>query len=177
MHGDDPILITPLALRPAYITVALGKCCYDLDSASAKCADGVTECECDALPSPNVFFAGEQCVGEPDECEFGACCMLDGSCRDNLTPPQCSTLAGDDTFVGPDSQCLGDSDGDTVDDQCDVCPGENDLADMNNNGIPDCLEPDFIPTISEWGLLVLALLLLTLGKVWFGKRESVGSEQ
>jgi hypothetical protein len=71
---------------------------------------------------------------------------------------------------GPGSECLGDSDGDTVDDQCDVCPGEDELADMDKNGIQDCLDPDFVPTVSEWGLIVMALLLLTSLKIKFGVR-------
>ena len=83
-------------------------------------------------------------------------------------------LANDGVFVvGPGSECLGDSDGDTVDDQCDVCPGEDDLADMDRNGIQDCLDPDFIPTVSTWGLVVLALLLLTVAKIYFGRRRPV----
>jgi hypothetical protein len=53
----------------------------------------------------------------------------------------------------------------------DQCPGEDDLADVNANGIPDCLEAEFIPTVSTWGLLVLALLLLTGAKLYFGRQH------
>lgn len=38
------------------------------------------------------------------------------------------------------------------------------------------VEPGVIPTLSVWGLVVLALLLLTLGKVGFARRHSVVRE-
>ncbi len=61
-----------------------------------------------------------------------------------------------------------------------------DDADQDQDGVPDCVDqcpgvddaifgPECeaaIPTTSEWGLLVLSLLLLTAGKVYFGGARS-----
>jgi len=46
------------------------------------------------------------------------------------------------------------------------CPSQEDCCDID----PDC-DPCGIPTVSEWGLIVLALLLLAGSKVYFGRRE------
>jgi len=59
---------------------------------------------------------------------------------------------------------MGDADGDSVDDLCDACPGVDDAI-----FAPGCAGA--IPTVSEWGLAILTLALLTLGKV-FGLRVS-----
>lgn len=54
-----------------------------------------------------------------------------------------------------------------------VCPGDIDLADPNQE--PPAFEiwcpykP--VPTLSEWGLIIMALLMLTAGTVVFGRRR------
>lgn len=55
----------------------------------------------------------------------------------------------------------GDSDGDGVSDCIDQCQGVDDAL-----FAPGC--EGQIPTVSQWGLVVLALLLMVLGKVYFG---------
>lgn len=65
-----------------------------------------------------------------------------------------------------------DSDSDTVADCIDQCPGDDDLVDENQNGTPDCLEFEGIPAVSNWGLLVTALVLLILAKSRFGRRHA-----
>ena len=61
-----------------------------------------------------------------------------------------------------------DSDGDTVPDCVDRCPGSDDLIDsVFMFRLPEC--PSNIPTVSEWGLVVLTLLLLVVAKVYFGR--------
>ena len=67
----------------------------------------------------------------------------------------------------------GDADGDTVLDCVDLCEGLDDTIDADDNGVPDCAER--IPTVSFWGLVVLALLFLTAGKVLFSRREAAKS--
>jgi hypothetical protein len=52
-------------------------------------------------------------------------------------------------------------------DVCDECPSEPCHGDLNHNGLNDCAEPDFIPTVSEWGLIIMTLLLLTGMKIKF----------
>ncbi len=56
-----------------------------------------------------------------------------------------------------------DDDGDGIPDCLDTCPGVDDHV------FAPC-EPDVIPTISSWGLVVLTLVLLAGGKLYFGCR-------
>ncbi len=65
----------------------------------------------------------------------GACCLPDSTCQDGLTPPQCTALSG--THQGGCSVCSG-------------APGECDVS---------------IPTVSEWGVAAMTLLVLTAGTV------------
>lgn len=58
-----------------------------------------------------------------------------------------------------------DSDGDGVCDSKDVCPGVDDREDGNGDGIADCVQN--IPTAGTWGLIVLTLGLLVVGKARF----------
>ena len=113
-----------------------------------------TPCEADGDPCTVDHCDGNgQCVYESYVC--GACCVIeDGSCQDNMTAAQCAALPGETTFhMG--LLCLGDADGNGVDDLCEI----------------------EIPAVSEWGLVILALLLLTVGKVYFGQRRAVVSGQ
>jgi hypothetical protein len=87
---------------------------------------------------------GTQCVGQQ------ACCFPDGSCA-MMDAICCENEGGEPKGAG--SVCLGDSNGDAKDDLCSP-PGE---------------EP--IPTVSAWGLIVLALLLLAVAKIYFGRRR------
>ena len=57
-------------------------------------------------------------------------------------------------------------------DVCDVCPADDCHRDLDQNGIMDCAQAGYIPTVSAWGLLVLALLLLTGAKVYFRRRTA-----
>ena len=57
----------------------------------------------------------------------------------------------------------GDEDGDGILNCVDQCRGVDDAV-----FAPEC--DGAIPTVSEWGLAVLALLLLVVGKVYFGRR-------
>lgn len=60
----------------------------------------------------------------------------------------------------------GDEDEDGVLDCVDECPGVDD-----NLFAPGCIGA--IPTISEWGLVILGLLLLVGAKVYFGRKPAV----
>ena len=55
-----------------------------------------------------------------------------------------------------------------VDDAFDIFDGTS--ADADGNGVPD--ECEAIPTVSQWGLVVMTLLLLTAWKIYFGRRRS-----
>jgi hypothetical protein len=78
-------------------------------------------------------------------CVAVGCCLPDGSCE-MLHPEACPAAGG--TVV---SSCQGD---------------------LNGNGVDDACE-EAIPTVSEWGLLALALLLLAGITIKFGRRRIV----
>lgn len=158
-----------------------------------------------ACPGDSFQPAGTQCNDDGDECtndqcnsggicqhpesgECGACCSSDDNCVERVLPTTCAAQGG--TSGGAGSACLGDSDGDGVDDLCDDCPGVDDAifgvpvcagtgvpcsddADCGPGGIciPAC--NGAIPTVSQWGLVTLALVLLIGGKLYFGRREAV----
>ena len=73
-------------------------------------------------------------------------------------------------------------------DLCEVCPGVDDTVFghpvCDGSGEPcetdhDCPDGEScrpscevaIPTVSAWGVVVLALLLMTVGKIYFGRRR------
>ena len=70
----------------------------------------------------------------------------------------------------------------TCPDDCGAPPSTemycNDEVDNDCDGWTDCDDPDCpappcdrIPTVSEWGLIALALALLAGAKVYFGRRR------
>ena len=94
------------------------------------------------------------CIPDADTC-MASCVTVDLLC--------CVREFGG-TPMGPVTACGDDSDGDTIDNLCDICAGVDDAI-----FCPGCKTA--IPTVSQWGLVVLTLLLLTVGKVYFGGRR------
>lgn len=82
------------------------------------------------------------CIPPPDR--TGACCLEDGSCL-VITRVECEDRDG--VYHGDDVPCLGDNDGN----------GKDDLCEMR------------IPTVSEWGLVIMTLLLLVAARIHFGR--------
>jgi len=137
---------------------------------------------CDPCPLENPDDVDQDGVCAPeDACANDAFKLAPGFCgcgnpetdRDADGRPDCVDDCPDDPqkivagICGcgvPDT----DADGDGVADCLDLCPGVSDLIDLDHNGMPDCVER--IPTVSAWGLMVLALLLLTGGKVYGSDR-------
>ena len=96
----------------------------------------------------------EPSSGTEDGCVFTdiigttACCLADKACE-NLEPACCEERGG--TAVGGGTVlCKGDSDGD----------GSDDLCELFN-----------VPSVSEWGLLVISLLLVAGLAFKFGRRR------
>ncbi len=163
------------------------------DCGAAWCGDGVVDTgeECDDGNNEPDDGCDEVCV-----VEFGACCL--GTACSLVIESDCQGSGG--TFFGFNSSCdAPDADGDGLRNECDECPndlykiepgicgcGEDDSLDADGDGVPDCIDqcpgvddaifaPECItaiPTVSEWGLVVMTLLLLTGIKIKFGGRRS-----
>lgn len=101
--------------------VQSGACCYQdgtcVTTTSAACAasggsyqGGGTYCLGDTSPANGI----------DDACEtgpFGACCFADGSCN-VLSALDCGNQGG--TYMGDGTLCLGDNDGNNIDDACEM---------------------------------------------------------
>jgi len=134
-----------------------GSCCYD--DGSCAVVNGSAEC----LSGGGTYQGdGTVCLGDgngnsvDDACEglwpVGACCFGDGSCQ-LLTQAACLSGAGE--FKGDGTQCLGDN---------------------NSNGIDDACEPaPLVPTLSEWGMILMGLLLTVFLTVAIVRRRNIAT--
>jgi hypothetical protein len=77
----------------------------------------------------------------------------------------------DDIIIYGDSLAgvTGDCNSNRIPDECDVAP-DGASSDSNNNGVPDECEAA-IPTVNEWGMVVMTLLLLVAGTLVFSRRR------
>jgi cysteine-rich repeat protein len=164
----------------------------DCDVMAGDCNNNGTPDECDVDSGRS-----EDCNGNaiPDDCDIGS-----GTSEDfdvNGIPDECDIVAGDCNDNGIPDEREPDSDADGVIDECDGCPedsnkiepgecgcGVDDNADSDSDGVPDCVDQcpgvdddlfapscaGIIPTASAWGMIVLTLLLLAAGKVYFTRR-------
>ncbi len=132
-------------------------------------ADGYDEegdCNANGIPDDQDIAEGtsQDCNGNdtPDECESdcdgnavpddcddvssGTCCGSEGCIE--ATQCECEELDLG-AYMGDGTVCLGDGDGDGIDDACE----------------------EAIPTVSEWGLIIMTLLALTAGTIVFARRR------
>jgi len=121
--------------------------------------DGLID-DCDGCPAdPNKTDPGQCGCGtsETDSDSDGTPNCIDGCPNDpgKTDPGICGCGVSD----------ILDADGDGVPDCVDQCPGVDD-ADF----APECVGA--IPTVSMWGLIVLALVLLIGGKIAFRDRQT-----
>ncbi|MHC4696062.1 MAG: hypothetical protein ACYTFA_04885 [Planctomycetota bacterium] len=167
------------------ITIATGRCCSNIGEGTTMCEDELTASECDARPGPRAFVPFESCDtghdcngnGVPDECD-----ILVADCNNNAIPDDCEPDGDSDGVIDvcdgcpddPNKTAPGvcgcgvpytDADCDGVPDAEDQCPGMDDTL-----YAPDCEEA--VPTMSQWGLVVMVLLLGVVGTIQFGHRLS-----
>jgi len=173
-----------------------GACCDA--SPKADCTDGIHPQAC---VGPNqTWFKGILCaVAQCPAVVLGACCnTLAGTCTNNETQASCGDVNPlpntdqrvftlDKTCANLDPQCIADlgacCDRDTfggctqtTNVECqggklhwfklESCATVEDRGDCNHEAIP---------TVSQWGLVVLTLLLLVGAKVYFGRRQSAAA--
>jgi len=162
-----------------------GACC-DGSPQAVHCTDGTYPEDCVA---PKSWVKGSLCSAVPSVCPaltLGSCCnTLAGTCRNNATAADCSedqrvfTLDGTCANV-PCAADLGaccdhDTFGgctDTTNAECVPGPGNKlEWTKLASCANIDCLH-EAIPTVSEWGLVVLTLLLLIGAKIYFARRET-----
>jgi hypothetical protein len=125
--------------------------------------DIVTACPCGTGPFDAFNVPTDtDGAGTPDCVDD---CDLDPNTDDNSICP----CDGPDSWWAAKS-VPADDDGDGVPNCIDCLPGVDDAIFCPGCDYPDC--GDAIPTISEWGLVILALLLLAAGKVYFGRRAA-----
>ncbi len=142
------------------------------------CGCGVADTDSDGDTVPDC---NDGCPNDAGKTEPGVCgCGVADADSDGDTVLDCNDGCPNDADKIEPGVCGcgiadADSDGDTVPDCLDQCPGEDDLPDSDDDGIPDCIQAP-VPTVSTWGLLILALLLLITAKSLLAKhRARVGT--
>lgn len=162
----DPLPIN--MINTGRITVLAGACCTP-----EECVNDVSPFACDE--ANGMFHPDQTCGNDVDNDGVADTCDLCPGANDaedndgDGNPNGCDPCPvdffddsdGDGLCDGVDS-CPGypdgqDQDGDGVPDGCDVCPG---LHDIYN---PACIQA--VPTVTGWGLSVLALSLLAVAKI------------
>lgn len=156
-----------------------GACCNDGD---ASCRNVASASECTGRFE--TFTVTKLCESPSVTCVesvLGACCdKLDGFCSNTLksdctgsqpnwTPEPCAEIVCDPA----QGACCNTRFGTCTQDTLAGCQGAN----FNWTKGAACSEqtcPDpFVPTVSEWGLVIMTLLLLIGAKVYFGRRGAL----
>jgi len=150
---DDPLCgnagCPPVIWQGATVTVPCGRCCTGVGSPMAGCVEGISAEECEALDAFAVFEPNSHCLDNGG----AACpqCITDGHCDDGTYcngRELCNVTGGCEPGEPPcaASQC------DEAQDEC----------------------PSGIPTVSNWGLVILVLALMVTAKLryrqcWIGR--------
>ncbi len=184
-----------LGIRPAKITIQTGRCCYNLQllyEGGEGCLDFVTAVQCAEQPGLTAFdpdgacndpcppVCGDGFINQPgEECDEGAnnsdtlpdACRTDcrlSACGDDLvdTGEECDGMDAASCPGACRSNCTCRSCGDGILDPEEECDGADDAA-CPGHCRSDCTCRVEIPTLSQWGLAALALLLITGVKMWY----------
>lgn len=168
-----------------------GACC---DGNSGTCTDDVPESQCDTSDPQFTWFAATACDALDPPCaqHRGACCdRIAGVCIDDVLPDDCRNVNPGDQLTWFKSMSCSEVDcSEAVGACCDHNAGPLAEIGLCTNGVAfaECqcstcewskgrtcdeiiregsCEADFaaIPAVSEWGLVILTLLLLTAAKV------------
>jgi hypothetical protein len=125
----------------------LGACC---DRISGLCINALSSDECNISAAQPIFTPGAAC-------KEIFCLPAPGACCDSGNGMPSAATCSDTSLA----EC-----------QCETCSWSKDAscADVKASGA--CLLNP-IPTVSEWGLVILTLLLLTGAKIYFGRRRVV----
>jgi hypothetical protein len=169
-----------------------GACCNTTPGSGGVCIDDVYPEDCDPTGADpqRTWYKGMTCaqIGPCEEARGSCCDAHTGTCMNNVlqgacTCPQCTWTKGASCNEVPCIPAQGACcDHGTEDSTVSMCT-HTILADCNCEKCEwtkgaTCeqviCDPNFvpIPTVSEWGLVILALLLLTGGKLYFGRREA-----
>jgi hypothetical protein len=149
----------------------IGACCLP----SGMCQDSTSQAEC-------VVLGGTH-QGENSTCPnvAGACCLSDGMCQDATTQTSCTSMGG--TFQGTCSKCAAHVAGACClpDQTCQNGMTPSECAAQNGTHRGGCTVctgepgkcPAPIPAVSEWGVLVMSLLVMVGGTIILRQRERV----
>jgi hypothetical protein len=159
-----------------------GACC-DLNPKADHCTAGTYPEDCE-YKTGLTWVKGASC--DPNPCGpvvLGACCNVKTAlCEDNKLAGECTgehalfsldaTCANTDCIAVTGACCDRDTFGGctyTIQAQC-TCP----KCEWTKGKLCEdtCTLHDAIPTVSEWGIVVLTLLLLVGAKVYFGRRQN-----
>ena len=162
--------------------------CYS----SADCATGETCIINKGGKAGQLCATDAECSIEASACVEvpGACCeTVKGTCEDGVYAGDCQGAqrewskgttceeAGCDPTLG--ACCDRDTFGRCTDTTFNGCPTDGNKNVWTKGILCEQLDPacthEAIPTVSEWGLVVLTLLLLTGAKVYFGRRQAAAA--
>jgi hypothetical protein len=142
--------------------------------ASAGICDVAESCSGSSADCPADGFVagGSVCRPAQGDCDVAeACsgnsadCPANGFSSGNVCRPSTGPCDPAETCSGSVADCPGDS-------QITACTGGDGCCPTGCTSANDSDCPsDAIPTVSEWGLAILTLLLLVAGKLYFGRRE------